>query len=169
MTTTIPPTARASNSAVPAVLLVSLAVAVAAGLLALRLHFQPPTVPVYALEPEPGEGEVLVTHGGDFTVVARPEGAVVGAVAARGFLVRGDEVRPWDPPFEVTRDGSVRIAGKVDTLFARVPDGEWEVALAVGRPENLPTAPADVLRAKVGGDAGPAAWRLLRERIRLRG
>jgi hypothetical protein len=151
------------------VLLVSLAVAVAAGLLVLRLHFQPPTVPVYALVPPPGEGELLVAHGKDFTVVARPEGPVVGAVAARGFLVRGNQVRPWDPPFEVTRDGSVRIAGKVDVLFAGVPEGSWDVALAVGRPENLPTAPIDVLHATAPAGTGAAAWRLLRERIRLGG
>ena len=165
--TTTPIVARAPNSAVPAVLLVSLAVAVAAGLLLLRLHFQPPTVPVYALVPSPGGGEVVLSHGGDFTVVARPEGLVAGAVAARGFLVRGADVRPWDPPFEVTRDGAVRIAGKVDVLFAGVPDGPWEVALAVGRPENLPTAPSDVLHPGAPEGSGAAAWRLLRERIRL--
>jgi hypothetical protein len=167
MTSPTPPAARTSNSAVPAVLLLALALAVAAGLLVLRLHFQPPTVPVYALVPEPGEREVRVTHGGEFTAVAQPERTVVGAVAARGFLVRGTEVRPWDPPFEVTRDGSIRISGKVDVLFAGVPEGAWEVALAVGRPENLPTAPSDVLRGSA--DAGVAAWRLLRERIRLGG
>jgi hypothetical protein len=93
---------------------------------------------------------------------------VTGAVAVRGFLLRGDEVRPWDPPFEVSRDGSVRVSGPVDALFKGVPAGEWEVALAVGRPEALPTAPRDVLRAR-DPDAGSQAWRLLRRRVVLGG
>ncbi len=177
--TTRPPT---TNSSTPAVLLVSVAIAVAGALLALRLHFQPPTVPAYTLgasepplhaPPSPArdatgsaaDREVPVARAGRFSIAAHPEGAVVGAIAARGFLVRDGHVRPWDPPFEVTRDGSVRIAGPADTLFAGVPDGPWEIALAVGRPETLPTAPNDILRVR--GDAGLAAWRLLRERIRL--
>jgi hypothetical protein len=58
----------------------------------------------------------------------------------------------------------------VDALFAGVPAGPWEVAIAVGRPETLPTAPRDILRARDGGAAGAdAAWRLVRQRIVLGG
>jgi hypothetical protein len=151
-------------------LLLPAAVGVAAGLLALRLHFQPPTVPTYTLAlPRGATGDgggepVRVAWGGLFSVEVRPDAPVVGAVGARAFLVRGAEVRPWDPPFAVERDGSLRIEGAVDTLFAGVPEGSWEIALAVGRPETLPTAPRDVLR---GGAGGAAAWRLVRERIQI--
>jgi hypothetical protein len=98
----------------------------------------------------------------------RPSAPVDGAVAARAFLLRGDAVRPWSIPFAVERDGTVRIVGPVDTLFAGVPSGAWEVAIAVGRPENLPTDPRDVLHARDrAADSGAAAWHLVRERVRL--
>jgi hypothetical protein len=142
------------------------AVLVAAVLLGLRLHFQPPTVPEYALVAN-GDTETL-RPGGRFEIEVRPLGPVTGAVGARAFLLRGDAVRPWDPPFVVDRDGSVRIAGPVASLFAGVPAGEWEVAVAVGRPEMLPTAPKDVLRAREP-HAGDAAWRLVRRRVLLGG
>jgi hypothetical protein len=144
-----------------ALLLLPAAVAVAGALLGLRLYFQPPTVPPYMLT---ARSEATTLRAGDrFEVDLRPTAPVTGAVGARAFLFRGDEVWPWDPPFQVARDGSVRIAGAADTLFANVPSGPWEIAVAVGRPETLPTAPRDVLRAR-DVDAGPraAAWRLVR-------
>jgi hypothetical protein len=142
------------------------AVAVAGALLALRLHFQPPTVPPYAIAS--ASDELSVRPGGRFEIDIRPAVPVTGAVGARAFLLRGNVVRPWDPPVDVARDGSVRIAGSVDTLFANVPPGPWEIVVAVGRPETLPTAPQDVLR-RFGADvdAGAAAWRLVRRGIRL--
>jgi hypothetical protein len=134
----------------------------AAGLIAARLHFEPPTVPVYAIAAD--AGEVVLRPGADFEMELHPTAPVLGAVGARGFLLRGEQVRPWDPPFVVGRDGSVRISGSVEKLFAGIPPGEWEVAVAVGRPETLPTAPRDVLRAREV-DAGATAWRLVRERV----
>ncbi len=151
-----------------ALLLVGTAIAGAGGLIALRLHFQPPTVPAYAIVNPPGEAEVNLLPRARFEIELRPATPVEGAIAARGFLLRGEEVRPWDPPFSVTQDGTVRIAGLVNTLFAGVPAGAWEVALAIGRPEVLPTAPRDVLRARTH-DATQAGWHLVRERIRLDG
>ncbi|MGH7271986.1 MAG: hypothetical protein ACREJ3_16270, partial [Polyangiaceae bacterium] len=65
-----------------------------------------------------------------------------------------------------SQDGSIRIAGAVDTLFAGVPKGDWVVAVAVGRPATLPTAPRDVLRERTE-DVPSMSWRLVRERIRL--
>jgi hypothetical protein len=47
-----------------------------------------------------------------------------------------------------------------------VPEGPWEVAIAVGRPEVLPTAPRDITRS-MDADKRPSAWRVVRERIRL--
>ena len=151
-------------------LLVPVAIAIAGALLLLRLHFQPPTVPRYTIAPGSIEPETVLLRGGRFELTLRPLGPVVGAVGARAFLLRGNEVRPWDPPFEVGRDGSVRIAGTVDALFANVSPGEWDLAIAVGRPETLPTAPRDILRAReASSDAGPAAWQLIHERIKLGG
>jgi len=145
------------------VLLVPAAAAVAAALVAVRLHFEPPTVPTYSLAAD--GGEVALAPGSAFDMVLRPAAPVKGAIGARAFLVRGDEVRPWDAPSSVGLDGSVRIAGPVDALFRGVPAGPWEIAVAVGRPEVLPTAPRDVMRR--GEDSRPSAWRMVRERIRL--
>ena len=142
------------------------AAAVAVGLVSLRLHFQPPTVPPYAMAnagPEP----VTLAPGARFDLELRPQAPLTGAIAARGFLLQGDTVRPWDPPFTVASDETVRIAGPVDALFAGVPAGAWEVAVAVGRPETLPTAPMDVLRAR-GEQPDSVSWRLVRERVLLR-
>lgn len=157
---------RSERSSTVALLLVPAAVATAGALLALRLYFQPPTVPPYRLAAP--SGETTLRPGDQFEVNMRPTAPVTGAVGARAFLLRGNEVHPWEPPFEVARDGSVRIAGSVNALFANVPAGEWEIAVAVGRPETLPTAPKDILRGRDADvDAGAAAWRLVRERIRL--
>jgi hypothetical protein len=156
--------APGSRPSFAVLLLLPVAVIVAGALLALRLYFQPPTVPPYTLAVP--SNEAALERGGRFEVDVRPTVPVTGAVGARAFLLRGAEVRPWDPPFEVARDGSVRIVGAVGALFAGVPPGEWEIAVAVGRPETLPTAPKDVLRGR-DIDTGKAAWRLVRERIRL--
>lgn len=158
--------ARHATSAILPLLLVPAAAIVAGALLVLRLHFQPPTVPPYTLAQ--AEDPPPLRPGSHFEVNVRPTAEVTGAVGARAFLLRGTEVRPWDPPFQVARDGTVRIAGSVDALFAGVPPGEWEIAIAIGRPETLPTAPRDVLRARNADvSAGAAAWRLVRQRIRL--
>ncbi|MCL2448817.1 MAG: hypothetical protein FWD17_07720 [Polyangiaceae bacterium] len=150
-----------------AVGLVPVAVAGAGALIALRLHYQPPRVPEYAVTR--GENERALVPGAHFHIELRPAARVDGAIGARAFLLRGDVVRPWDPPFDVTRDGIVTIDGPVDDLFRGIPAGPWEVAVAVGRPEVLPTAPRDVLRER-GRDGGvDAAWRLAVARVRLEG
>jgi hypothetical protein len=153
-----------------AVLLVSAAICGAGALLFLRLHFQPPTVPRYVLAgaPSAAADPTSLKQGATFSMDLRPAGLVDGAVAARAFLLRRDIVRPWSVPFVVERDGTVRIVGPVNALFAGVPRGDWEVAIAVGRPENLPADFRDVLRARDrDGDGGAAAWHLVRERIHL--
>jgi hypothetical protein len=155
-----------------AVIVVPAAALVAALLLYFRMKLEPPTVPPYALGGSDG-GEVRLAAGGRFALAAEPLGMVQGAVGARGFLVRGDEVRLWDPPFSVDRDGSVHVEGTVESLFGGVPAGPWEVNVAVGRPETLPTAPRDILKARSApsteGPAGHAAWHLVRENIVLGG
>jgi len=158
-----PPSPR-RRARIVALLLVPAAALVAAAMLFARMRLEPPTVPPYEIA---DGGGVAVLHPGDrFELFIEPTAQVEGAVAARGFLLRGDEVRPWDPPYTVDRDGSVRIGGTVRELFAGVPPGEWDVAIAVGRPETLPTSPRDVLRARDAG-ASEAAWHLVRERVRL--
>jgi hypothetical protein len=149
-----------------ALVLLPAAVAVAGGLVGLRMYFQPPTVPDFAIAGAAASSAVNLAPGGQFEVELHPTAPVNGAIAARTFLVRGDDVRPVIAPFTVTEEGTVRIAGSVDTVFAGIPSGAWDIAVAVGRPETLPVAPADILRAR---DADPRAlgWRLVRERVFL--
>ncbi len=147
-----------------ALLLVPAAVAVAGGLLVARLQLEPPTVPAFALA---GDGGVrTVRRGETFEMTVLPQAQAAGAIGARAFLVRGDEVRPWTAPYSVALDGTVTISGPCEVLFDGVPPGAWDVAIAVGRPETLPTAPRDILRAQDAG-AGDAAWRLVRQRIAI--
>jgi hypothetical protein len=150
---------------------VAAAILVTATLLVLRLRMEPPTVPSYALANAEADGGAMVLRaGGRFRLAVEPSGMVTGAVGARGFLLRGDVVQAWDPPFTVDRDGSIHLDGPVETLFAGVAPGPWEVAVAVGRPETLPTAPRDVLRARDAGvGAGDAPWHLVREHVVLGG
>ena len=159
-----------------ALLLVPSAVVAAGALVLIRLHFQPPNVPRYVATVS-GDLHATVRDAGPpedrplrrdslFEIELRPQGAVTGAVGARAFLLRGDEVHAWDPPFSVSLDGVVRIAGTVDRLFEGVPRGRWEVAIAVGRPEVLPTAPRDVLYRR-DDDPILAGWHLVRTPVRL--
>ena len=152
-----------SSGRAVALVLAPAAVAVAVVLLVLRVKLEPPTVPSFVLE---DGGSTVLAPGGRFLMVVEPTGQVTGAIGVRAFLVQDDTVRPWDPPVEVVRGGTVRVEGPVDRLFAGVPAGEWDVVLAVGRPETLPTAAIDALRAR-GTDASAAAWRLVRMHVRL--
>lgn len=152
-----------SSGRAAALLLVPAAVALAVVMLVLRVRLEPPTVPPFVLV---DGGPAVLSPGKSFEMVVDPTGQVTGAVGVRAFLLQGETVRPWDPPVEVERGGTVRVQGPVDRLFAGVPAGEWDVALAIGRPETLPRVPADVLRAR-DADGGAAAWRLVRMNVRL--
>jgi hypothetical protein len=159
-----------------ALLLVPSAAVAAGALVLFRLHFQPPNVPRYQatvtrdVDAAAGAGgpadEQTLRRESRFEVELRPQSPVTGAVGARAFLLRGDEVHAWDPPFSVGLEGTVRLSGRVDELFEGVPRGRWEVAIAVGRPEVLPTAPRDVLSRR-NDDPVLAGWHLVRTRVRL--
>jgi hypothetical protein len=146
-----------------ALALVPGAAVVAVCLVSLRMHFQPPTVPSFAIA-DAMDGASL-GHGDDFNLVIKPAVPLKGAIAARGFLLQDDKTLPWKPDFAIAADGTVRVSGPVDTLFKDVPPGAWDVAVVVGRPETLPAKPEDVLRAR---DQYELSWRLVRERIILR-
>ncbi|HXX68625.1 MAG TPA: hypothetical protein VEK07_15665 [Polyangiaceae bacterium] len=167
----------ASARRAAAIALVPTAVATALALVVLRVHFQPPSLSRYVESTGGGDSDgaggvtlapVSLQPDGRFEMELRPTAPVRGAVGARGFLLNGDDVRPWDPPLSVSIDGIVRVVGPVERLFAGIPTGTWDVAIAVGRPEFLPTAPNDVVQARDHGREG-SGWQLLIKRIRLGG
>jgi hypothetical protein len=130
----------------------------------LRLHFAPPLVPPYALAGD-APAEVVLRPGATFEVVAKPSSPPGGIVGAKGFLLRAGENRPWDAPYETAVDGTVRIGGPVETVFKGVPAGAWDVAVVVGRPELLPSMPADVERAR--DESAPSAFHVLHRHVML--
>ncbi|AUX41650.1 uncharacterized protein SOCE26_030720 [Sorangium cellulosum] len=135
-------------------------------------------VPAYTVAVAGGELEQRAANGGApatarlgpgsrVEIALRPATRVEGPVAVRGFLIQGGTARPWDVRADVSEQGSARIEGDTETLFQGVPEGEWEIALAIGRPEALPKDPADVLRALQQEDPRTSALRLLRLKVLL--
>jgi hypothetical protein len=160
---------------VVAAALLPLAVVIAAVAVFLRLHFQPPTVPAYTLTEVTGvpaaagggHDEVTLRPGSTFELVARPASPPAGIVGAKGFLLRSGDNRPWDAPYTAQADGTIRIGGPVDTVFRNIPAGAWDVAVAVGRPEMLPSMPADVERREGDTSPEPAAFHVVHQHVML--
>ena len=165
---------------VAALVLAPTAAAVAVVMLVLRMRIEPPTVPPYrvtavrvmpdVLEPPEASAELALHPGERLKLTLEPEGQLTGAIGGRVFLVRGEQVRPVEPQpeFFVDRDGTMHVEADASALFAGVAAGEWDVAIAVGRPETLPRAPADVLHAPAPGAQG-APWFLVRQHVRFGG
>jgi hypothetical protein len=144
-----------------ALLLVPGAALLAIVMLVLRVHVQPLTIPPYSI----AVGSTTeLRPGGQFSLQLDPRGPLTGAVTAKAFLTQGAQMHPWEPIFLVDKDGTIHVAGPVDTLFAGVPAGEWELDVVVGRPELLPQSPRDALKGRDAEVSG-GAWRLLHERV----
>ncbi|WP_437947087.1 hypothetical protein WME98_40695 [Sorangium sp. So ce296] len=105
--------------------------------------------------------------GSRVEIALRPATRVEGPVAVRAFLIAGDKALPWDVRPEVSAQGAARIAGDTEALFRGVPEGEWEIAIAIGRPEALPDRPAELADGPPGEGETPNAFRVLRLKVRL--
>ncbi|WP_437818397.1 hypothetical protein [Sorangium sp. So ce1078] len=105
--------------------------------------------------------------GSRLEIALRPATRVEGPVAVRAFLIAGDKALPWDVRAEVSAQGAARIAGDTETLFRGVPEGEWEIAIAIGRPEALPDRPVEL----AGGERDEAeklnTFHVLRVKVQL--
>lgn len=107
--------------------------------------------------PAPAGDVARLGPGARLTLVLRPDRAVSGPVAVRGFVSRGAGWEPWRVPAQVAPDGAVRIAGAREELFPGATSGHLMIAVAVGRAEALPTDP----------DAAGHGVRVLRARVEL--
>jgi hypothetical protein len=155
---------REPSGRLVAVLLLPLAALLAASAVLLRMHFQPPLVPPYALEGE-APAEVTLHRGMAFELIARPSKPPGGNVGAKAFLLRSGHNLAWNAPYATDADGTIRIGGEVDTVFKDVPAGAWDVALVVGRPEMLPSMPAEAERPR--DESTPAPFHVLHRRVVL--
>ncbi len=98
-------------------------------------------------------------------IAVRPADAVNGAVEMRGALVRDGVARAWTPPVQISKDGAVRIVGRVSDILPPGV-GSWDVVVAVGRVSALPT-PADMLTVATGNESRKAGYRLVRGHIEV--
>lgn len=155
---------RGRSGRVIALAMLPLAAGVAVVAIFLRLHFQPPLVPPYSLEGA-APGPVTLRPGMSFEMVARPASPPTGNVGAKGFLLRVGHNHLWNAPYTTDVDGTVHIGGPVDEVFKGIAPGAWDVAIAVGRPEMLPSMPGDLERPR--DETVPAAFHVLHERVIL--
>jgi hypothetical protein len=138
--------------------LVAAAAAAAGVILMVNVFARPPALPMYgALELEGGiermrggsaPATLLLAPGSSFKLTVRPNTAVQGKLAARAFLERGGELRPWDLPEPVIPESGVV---KIEGTMGREIDlgaGLWTLWVVVGRPGKLPDA--DGLRPYLG-------------------
>lgn len=160
---TATPSAAGRSGRVAALVLAPGGVLVAVVLLVLRLNVEPLAIPPYSIA---AGAPTQLAPGSTYTLEIDPKGALTGAIAAHGFLMRGNEVRQWEPLFAVDKDGTMHVQGPVDTLFKDVPAGAWDLYVVVGRPELMPRSLNDALKGLDAG-AGPSAWTLLHQSITL--
>ncbi|WP_437849792.1 hypothetical protein [Sorangium sp. So ce363] len=135
-------------------------------------------VPAYAMTLAGGEvRERSASSGADATarlgpgsrleITLRPATRVDGPVAVRAFLIQGETARPWDVHADLSEQGAARIEGDTETLFPGVPEGEWEIAIAIGRPAALPDSAAGLADARPSEEEKDNKFRILRFNVLL--
>ncbi|WP_438037595.1 hypothetical protein [Sorangium sp. So ce128] len=135
-------------------------------------------VPAYAMTLAGGEvRERSASSGADATarlgpgsrleITLRPATRVDGPVAVRAFLIQGETARPWDVHADLSEQGAARIEGDTETLFPGVPEGEWEIAIAIGRPAALPDSAAGLAHARPSEEEKDNKFRILRFNVLL--
>ncbi|MDC0677001.1 hypothetical protein [Sorangium atrum] len=134
-------------------------------------------VPAYAMTLAGGEvSERSASSGADATarlgpgsrleITLRPATRVDGPVALRAFLIQGETARPWDVHADLSEQGAARIEGDTEKLFSGVPEGEWEIAIAIGRPAALPDSAAGLADARPS-EKKDKPFRILRFKVLL--
>ncbi|WP_437902283.1 hypothetical protein WME95_27050 [Sorangium sp. So ce327] len=105
--------------------------------------------------------------GSRLEITLRPATRVDGPVAVRAFLIQGETARPWDVHADLSEQGAARIEGDTETLFPGVPEGEWEIAIAIGRPAALPDSAAGLADARPPKEEKDNKFRILRFNVLL--
>lgn len=126
--------------------------------------------PADAPREAPGEApRHLFAPGNRLRLVLTPEVAVEGPVAARFFLVHdGGTSTLRAPDAAVSEAGAVLLEGVVGGEV-RLPEGDSELLVAVGRPGALPEA--GELRRRLASEASPGSqdWTAWKVPVRVEG
>jgi hypothetical protein len=159
---------------------VALAPLAAAALVVLAVYPRGPgPLPGYALTLTGGEQELRGTDpsagrtrprfGPDARVrlALHPATPVAGPMEVHVFLVAGGKARAIDARASVDA-GTVLIEGDARTLL-RVPPGEWDLVVALGRPGQVPDTPAALEQSLGAGAMEAPGWRLFREPVEVVG
>lgn len=96
--------------------------------------------------PDVTEQRVLLRAESRVALTLRPERAIEGDIGVRAFLAGDGGARPFDAPFVVATNGTVRLTGVAGELFREVPDGAFTIVVAVGRKRSLPESFAEADR-----------------------
>jgi hypothetical protein len=168
-----PPTGRSRPARIAAA--VAIPLAMAAGVALWVASSPPATDPPSAYDltilagtnpmrsvPGDASADVTLSRGAFFQAVARPTAPSKGAVAARALIVRDGHARPWPVALDVSSEGAVKIAGPAASLFPETA-GAYEIVIAVGRPDAVPSDQA--LSACAEGHGICNGLRLVRGRI----
>ena len=106
-----------------------------------RLDWTGRVQPLRSPDSSGGEPAPVIAAGNRLELVLTPATAVEGPLAARVFVTgEGAPAALLEGPAPVVSEkGSVRFAGVVGRDI-RLPPGEWQLLVVVGRPRSLPSA-----------------------------
>lgn len=106
--------------------------------------------------------------GSRLSFVLRPSREAVVPLAARAWLARNGELRPWAVVPEVSEAGAVRIAGTWESLgLAALEPGEWDALIVVSTPDHLP-GESEIHATLDDSPPADAPWRMQRGRFIVR-
>lgn len=131
-----------------------------------RSAAQDPNRPVYVLRGAKSSN-AHSGRGTPFQITLTAGAPASGPATMQAFLVRFGAVIPLDLHQEIPdASKSIVIEGHRESLFPHVPEGSYELWIAVGRPGTIPTTPEDLL-AQVNRPSKP--FQVSRVRVRLEG
>jgi cellulose synthase operon protein C len=111
---------------------------------------------------EPPAPPLRFAREGRLEILLRPQQIVTGPIDVLAFRLVGGVLHPWSAPVEVSREGAVRIAGRIGEEIA-LPAGESTLIVAIGRAQRMPRPETIVERLEstpAVQEADWAAWRV---------
>lgn len=158
------------NRLSPATRVAPFVLAAAAALPPVYHALQPGALAALSIHRGPADGYTTLAAPDDpFTLTIVPRrGLRVPLQVLGGLLVGNGSSRPWAAsPNPSSPEGEIVITGTRQTLFPCVPDGVWDLLVAVGPSGEAPTA-SEMLRDAAQGSSGHR-YQVLKTRVVLEG